>query len=927
MAVKPRVSDLKLRIVEFAEQGGDPSDTDTFLRWVETNFPGTVTFQEENGDFFDKAIGLAPFFLPLIVGGPAGGAIVAEQIFGTFIQLLGNNETRDAATVALDQLARSFQGINASTDGLFDQFGQMVPEDFDLFVPETRLTPEVALGFQAIAPTTPSKIPTTLKEAVPIIIDVLLSRSNGSESRLLERVKGVIDAILRDGQVKADDIDNLVTFSAGGFLDGAATSFDFLGASADGLISGFTNPVNSVVGGTVEKIEQFFTDQFERVTASIEAMVGSVTDSIAEVVASIADFIQQTVGGFVNQIAEALEGAFRGLRDVVTKIILGIVDTLGEVVQKIERAISGLVDTVRGLVEQAADFIKRAIDGIERAIDTGIRSVVSLAETIQEGFRTLIDRLLASSRAILDRLGDVLIGLGEAISESVGGVVKSIEEFIGIPLSELPAGVAEEITKALGVMPPEQVQALSEFSPTGFLSTVTVDEMRAQFRTLFTEQLPATTLGRLALSLFIVPFMAFQLASGVAQAQSQIVLQEFALGTSFQILTVGDSIRALHFGEIDREQAVLNVRRAGFTEDDANRLIDTGETVPQETDLLRWWLRGIIDDAEVDRRFEGRGYSPAERTNFREAAFFIPPVSDLISMAVREAFTPEVAERFGQFEDFPEPFAEAALQQGVSNEWARRYWAAHWGLPSVQMGFEMLHRGVIEEADLNLLLRSQDIMPFWRDKLTAISFSPLTRVDVRRMHKLGVLSRDEVKRSYLDLGYSDENAERLTQFTIELNSPKVAEDDTELSQLSRASIIGLFEDGIINRERAKLLMVGIGVSDDAAELFLESKEMDLERSDRNDQKTLIIEQSRVGQISFQEAQDALAGLGLETVEQERAIVKLVRQEASKTRLPTRANLDNFLEAGLIEDAEYLETMARLGFTRKWSDRFLTIAKG
>ena len=32
-------------------------------------------------------------------------------------------------------------------------------------------------------------------------------------------------------------------------------------------------------------------------------------------------------------------------------------------------------------------------------------------------------------------------------------------------------------------------------------------------------------------------------------------------------------------------------------------------------------------------------------------------------------------------------------------------------------------------------------------------------------------------------------------------------------------------------------------------------------------------------------------------------------------------------ARLIDDPEYIETMARLGYTRKWTDRFLALVKG
>jgi len=301
-------------------------------------------------------------------------------------------------------------------------------------------------------------------------------------------------------------------------------------------------------------------------------------------------------------------------------------------------------------------------------------------------------------------------------------------------------------------------------------------------------------------------------------------------------------------------------------------------------------------------------------------------VSDLVGMAVREAFSPEIVERFGQLEDFPEDFAKFGALQGVSREWAERYWAAHWSLPSLQMGFEMLHRRVISQDDLNLLMRAQDIMPFWRDKLTAISFAPFTRVDIRRMHKLGILTAAQVQDAYKDIGYDDEKSALLRDFTVRLNAPKPAENPDELAALTRASILGFFRDGVINADRARTLLLDVGVSEQAAALFISSEEMDIERTDRKDQVALILEQSNAGILSFEDAQDQLSTLGLETVEQERAIIKLLRQEAARTRLPTRTRLDKMLEAGLITEIEFLATLQKQGFARVWAERELELIK-
>ena len=307
-----------------------------------------------------------------------------------------------------------------------------------------------------------------------------------------------------------------------------------------------------------------------------------------------------------------------------------------------------------------------------------------------------------------------------------------------------------------------------------------------------------------------------------------------------------------------------------------------------------------------------------------QAAQLIPPVGDLVLMGVREAFTPEIASRFGQYEGFPEPLAEWAEKQGLSREWAERYWAAHWSLPSPQMGFEMLHRGVIGQEDLDLLLRALDIMPFWRDKLSAISYNPLTRVDVRRMHALGVLDRAGVKRAYLDVGYSDENAELLTVFTERLNAPPPADEGSDLATVSRASIVSFYNTGSIERDEALLLLTDLGYTVEAAEMYLDKVDLDTELSERKAITDLLSGLAVSGVITHQEVQNELSSNGFTEPEIKVVLADITSAERDRTRLPSKTDLNKMLAAEIIDEVVYLDSLGRLGYSPTWSARYLAL---
>jgi hypothetical protein len=420
------------------------------------------------------------------------------------------------------------------------------------------------------------------------------------------------------------------------------------------------------------------------------------------------------------------------------------------------------------------------------------------------------------------------------------------------------------------------------------------------------------------------------LAAGILpalQVFSNVALQELAQNAPYQLLQVPEVVATWKIRAIDKQTALLSLRKNGYSTGDAEALLKAADEVPAEGDLVAMLLREIISEEQFNQALQHRGLDPTWQGPMKKLAELIPPPADLITMAVREVFTPAIASAQGQFEDFPEAFAEWAKKQGLSDYWARNYWAAHWTLPSPQQGFEMLQRGVIDEQQLDALLKALDIMPAWRSRLTAIAYNPLTRVDIRRMHKIGVLGTSSLQAAYQAIGYTPEDALRLSDFTVELNKGTGAEDDTELGKLTRSNILGFYEDGLIPRERAFQLLTGIGITAEAATLYVTSVDLSSKRSERKAEADHLVELGIAGSLSFEEAQDRLNRLGLEPVEVDRAVTRLLRALEKQVKLPSRAEGENLFTAGIIDEASFVDLLGRLGYSQKWQGAFLAQAKG
>jgi hypothetical protein len=238
----------------------------------------------------------------------------------------------------------------------------------------------------------------------------------------------------------------------------------------------------------------------------------------------------------------------------------------------------------------------------------------------------------------------------------------------------------------------------------------------------------------------------------------------------------------------------------GYADDHINALELIAQKQLSVNEALAAWLRGLISDTELHDRLYKQWYIDVDIELMKKLTQVIPGVQDLIRLAVREAWNDETSRRFEYDADYPEQVEEWAKKQGLSPDWVRRYWRAHWELPSVGDGYEMLHRlrpgrtsVPFTKDDLELLLRTADIPRFFRERLIAISYQPYTRVDVRRMYKIGILNADEVYQAYLDLGYDEEHAKNLTEFTV-----KYETGDTDTKQEKYAELsLGVLKDGYI----------------------------------------------------------------------------------------------------------------------------------
>lgn len=391
---------------------------------------------------------------------------------------------------------------------------------------------------------------------------------------------------------------------------------------------------------------------------------------------------------------------------------------------------------------------------------------------------------------------------------------------------------------------------------------------------------------------------------------------------------------AYRFGLLTKEQAIERLMKLGYQQSDAEISLDTSVSLLSPIETVEAWRKGVIQD--VDAALREQGFRDQDIEAFKQITLFFPSPSDLLRLALKDVFEPNIVSGFRLDEDFDEawpnmkPWAEAI---GLREDVARLYWRAQWELPSLNQGFEMFQRGIISRDELNLLFKTHDILPFFRDKLLQLAYNPFTRVDVRRMFDLGVLSYDQMIKAYQDIGYSPENARHLADFTVKLVERSQEFRQGKQRDLTTEMVLKLYSESVITRDTAKSMLIQLRYDDQEAELLLThmdvNKHLVVVREAHQAIETLYTN----GTMDEQTARSELLNVGYQPeiideiirIWNFRRDAKLRAQEARDNRDLTKAELLEAYQAKMISRDVLKSNLQAIGYDETEAETLARIA--
>jgi len=285
--------------------------------------------------------------------------------------------------------------------------------------------------------------------------------------------------------------------------------------------------------------------------------------------------------------------------------------------------------------------------------------------------------------------------------------------------------------------------------------------------------------------------VGFGTASGLSSVLSPIFeLAQYKMNAHFQhkIFQMNELALMVTRGIITENDYYKMATENGFDGIKAQAFLIATRQMVTASEIIIRMRKGSIKKEEAQIEAAKIGFDVLTFDKIIDASLVQPTPQDMIRFLVREVFNPDIVKKFKQDADFPPEATAEFAKIGVPEKLVNQYWQAHWELPSINQVFEMYYRFhpdmeevwskelegtglkkedlVTDQATVELLLKTQDVMPFWRPRQLGIAYQPLNRVDVRRMIRLRQLDYKQTLYQFRKLGFSPVDAQRMTWFSI-----------------------------------------------------------------------------------------------------------------------------------------------------------------
>lgn len=412
-----------------------------------------------------------------------------------------------------------------------------------------------------------------------------------------------------------------------------------------------------------------------------------------------------------------------------------------------------------------------------------------------------------------------------------------------------------------------------------------------------------------------------------------------------------EALRQLYLGVITEDDLEIIAKRIGITrQSDKDLMRAMTDPVPLGM-VFDMYNRTVANNADFHHFCLASGYrAPHVRDKLQELAdtYTIPTPSDLVRFAVREAFSGDVAQSLGLYQEYPQDIQPWATLQGWGKpvvkitspgggeqmvNWMQVQWAAHWQPISPSQAYEMFHklRPSRVEAyqaagfdvqpfgidDVRRWLRIADYPPGIRDELAAISYRPVRLFDIRTAVQSKMIGDAEASELFQDLGYSPDSA----KFSVDVIHAKeimaelayVKSEVVSMNRRAVKAVVKAYTAGLVTAQEAMARLAASGFTSQQSSSLLAVANAEWNLATFNETVAALKSGYLNGALSDQQTAQSLASIGVRGDKINDYVSRWRLRRTVPKRTATAAKITDWLSRGYINQADAAQRLSNLGF--------------
>jgi hypothetical protein len=354
------------------------------------------------------------------------------------------------------------------------------------------------------------------------------------------------------------------------------------------------------------------------------------------------------------------------------------------------------------------------------------------------------------------------------------------------------------------------------------------------------------------------------------------------------------------------EQVYQTAAKAGIGRVDADTLMGlAGEPPPLES-LITAWRRGIITESDVDR---GIVQGPIRNE-------WIPAVKALQEQPLPAEVAASAVTQGHLSVD--QGAAKAALSGYSAQDFAVIVETS--GLPpGIEWAAEAFNRGIITDEQYTAMFLESRIKNKYVPFMKAMRTRLISAETVRMMYRNGVYPADAAVQTLLGHGYTEVDARAM----LALEDVRRTEGTRELT---RAQVLQLFDNDIIDLSIAQGLLTDLGFGSDEIEWMLALTEVSKTSRFVSALMTRVRNGFLAGNVSEDEAAQLMSDAGVGGTAISSAIqLWTLEREALAANLTT-SQIQQAIKRNLLTEAEAIDRFKKRGYTDRDAQVLVTLAR-